>query len=158
MKLIYMRQLVILMVAFLSIQSCEGQNKNGNKKENKTNSNSMRTFDIKKFEENKGKGKIYNDPHIFDYITQDNYHIVQSRYEQDNYYSEEVSKKFDPYKYRYTYFLSGYLETEIKEFNNSILLEKEYDKKGKLIKDTNYDKNFKHTFEQIHDIILKEKK
>ncbi|KPH14666.1 hypothetical protein [Chryseobacterium sp. ERMR1:04] len=144
---------VFLIIIFLVLIGCDGQTKTNHK----TTTDKMETFDIENFEKNKGRGKIYDDPHIYDYKTQDGLYIVQSKYEQDDYYSEEVSKEFSPYRYRYTYDLSGYRETEMNEFNNSVLVTKGYDKNGKLIKETNFDKNFKHTFEQIREIVLKEK-
>lgn len=49
------------------------------------------------------------------------------------------------------------MSTERKKFNKSPLIHKEYDKEGKLIKEENYDNKFKHTFEQIREIVLREK-
>ncbi len=141
---------ILFAVLLLFIYNCKAQKDNLIRQE-------MKMFDIKKIEENKGKGIVYNSPNIYDYETKEGYQVLQSKYKQDNYYSEKITKKISPYIYFITYSLSGYIESESLEFNNSPLILKEYDNTGHLVKETNFDKNFKHNFEQIREFVLKEK-
>lgn len=154
-------KLLILIVMLLNIQACDGQNKkNNNHVTAKNTTDKMNKFDIDSFEKNKGKQGYVNEYH---YTLNDNSNIREfsSKAASDKFelrYQRELTKKFNPKKYYYYYYPTEIINKEVLEFNNSLLNVKEYDKNGKLIKEINFDKNFKHTFEQIHDIVMKEKK
>ncbi|WP_054509344.1 hypothetical protein [Chryseobacterium sp. ERMR1:04] len=153
-----MREVFLIMILFFLI-GCDGQSKTNDK----NNPKKTRIFNIENFEKNKGKGKITDHPDMYDYETKD-FHVVtqygttftSKGHEKE--YMENIDQKFSPLKYNYIYDQSGSLKHETMNFNNSIVYVREYDKNGKLIKDTNFDKSFKHTFEQIREIVLKEKK
>ncbi|WP_326984289.1 hypothetical protein VUJ46_07085 [Chryseobacterium sp. MYb264] len=145
---------ILLAILMISTLSCKGQRiKIFNPKE-------MKTFNIQNFEKNKGKQGYVNEYHytLIDESEVREYSTTVSPNNSELRYKREITKKHNPFKYSYTYYGNSYLYAEINEFNNSLLLAKEYDKDGRLIKETDFDKNFKHIFEQIHDIVLKEKK
>lgn len=102
------------------------------------------------FEKNKGK-QGYNKEYHY---SLNNEKIREFSYYKNNEirYKREISKLFSPIHYNYVYNAKGNIFVEIKKFNNSIRIHKEYDKEGKLIKEENYDKRFKHSFEQIREI------
>ncbi len=150
-----MTKIISILISLVLMLSCKAQ-------KNNENTNEMKKINIKKFEENKGKGTIYNHPDMFDYIDNNGYSIIQygqsfSSKEENRQYSELITKEFTPYRYSFTYYNNGNLYTEIISFNNSLLIAKEYNRNGELVKETDFDKNFKHSFEQIHDFVLKEK-
>lgn len=158
-KINTMKQLIFMMVILTNITACDGQTKTNHK----ITTDKMRTFDIENFEKNKGKGKITDHPDMYDYETKDSHIVTQygttfTSKGHEKEYMENIDQKFSPLKYNYIYDQSGSLKHETMNFNNSIVYVREYDKNGKLIKETNFDKNFKHTFEQIHNMVLKEKK
>jgi hypothetical protein len=146
-----MKKIIYILLVLLTASNCNGQKNNLNSKE-------MRTFDIKKFEDNKGKQGYENE-----YRYELNGFAIRefsTNAASDNYelrYQQELTKEFNPYKFYFYYYNNGVMVKEVKTFNGSGIELKEYDKIGKLIKETDFDKNFKHTFEQIHDIVLKEK-
>lgn len=158
-----MRKIIIItLLCFLT--SCNGQSKKPNKidhqKSKINHTNDMRTFNIKSFEENKGKQEYDNE---YRYKLNDGsdvreLDITSAATKNIKTYKREITKEFKPFQHDYTYYENGNLKEEISRFNDSGIEIKEYDKNGKFVKETNLDKNFKHTFEQIHDIILKEKK
>ena len=145
---------ILLAVLLISTFSCKGQKiKTFNPKE-------MKTFNIQNFEKNKGKQGYVNE---YQYKLSDNSDVREfsSKAASDNFelrYQKEVTKEFNPIKYYFYYYPNGVLNKEVLDFNNSVVEIREYDKDGKLIKETDFDKNFRHTFEQIHDMVLKEKK
>lgn len=150
-----MKNLVLIIATLLCMQACDGQI-------NKTNNTiEMEKFNINKFEENKGK-QGYDNEYVF--RTHDDFDVrefatIISNDAKELQYQREVSKEFSPFKNIYVYYNNGNLYAHGEFFNSSPNgISKEYDKNGKLIKETNFDKNFKHTFEQIHNIVLKEKK
>ncbi|TGN23114.1 hypothetical protein [Empedobacter tilapiae] len=117
----------------------------------------MKTFNIKKFEENKGKQGYTNEYH---YKLNDNSNIREFSFDDTSSknYQREVSKEFSPFKFTYTYYENGSIYTYAGFFNKShIGIYKIFDQNGQVIKEIDDDKNFKHSFEQIHDFVLKEK-
>lgn len=122
----------------------------------KYNLEKMRFFNIKKFEENKGKQDYDNEYHykLLDRSEVREFSIVDN---SEVFYIREISKKGSPFNYFYSYDENGNLFIEKKYFNNSILTHTEWDKNSKIVKEINYDRGFKHSFKQIRDIVLKEK-
>ncbi|MDH7462327.1 hypothetical protein QEG73_13595 [Chitinophagaceae bacterium 26-R-25] len=116
----------------------------------------MKTFDIKKFEQNKGK-QGYSGSYRFktkegDEVKQLDFTSTDTSYKK--YYQETITKEFSPFKQIYSYYENGQLWVEFKDFNNSSVEEKRYDKNGQLIKTINYDKKFQYDFEAIHKMVL----
>jgi len=116
----------------------------------------MRYFNIKKFEENKGKQDYDNEYHykLLDRSEVREFSIMDN---SEVFYIREISKKGSPFNYFYSYDKNGNLSIEKKYFNNSILTHTEWDKNSKIVKEINYDRGFKHSFKQIRDIVLKGK-
>ncbi|PIE47951.1 MAG: hypothetical protein CSA40_01955 [Flavobacteriales bacterium] len=107
-------------------------------------------FDITTFEKNKVNGEC-------NYILEDGTKIKQ--FSTNEYYIEIITPPkpalFERYK---KFYKTGELYLFFIIFpNDFIKLRKEYDKTGKLIEEIDYDKPFKFTFEQLLDLIKKEK-
>lgn len=117
-----------------------------------------RYFDIENFEQNKGKQGYHNE---YRYNLPDNSKVREYKI-FDNlkiFYIRIITKDFSPFNYYYLYYDNGILFTGIKNFNKSPIHHVEYDKIGnRKIKEIDYDKFFKNSFEQIREIILREKK
>ncbi|TGN23115.1 hypothetical protein [Empedobacter tilapiae] len=117
----------------------------------------MKTFNIKKFEENKGNRLMSNQY----WYTLENYDVREFSFDDTNtntkIYQRVITKEFNPFKSYYYYYDNGIISKKVLNFNNSTLTIKEYNRNGELVKETDFDKNFKHSFEQIHDFVLKEK-
>lgn len=118
----------------------------------------IKYFDIENFERNKGKQGYHNEyryslpnnSKVREYKTSDNLEV---------FYIREITEELSPFNYYYLYYHNGILFTGIKNFNNSPIHHIEYDKIGnKIIKEIDYNKLFNHSFEQIREIVLKEKK
>lgn len=149
------KQILLATIFILTVLGCKSQ-------ENYTNVNpkKMRSFDKKKFEENKGKGIIYNHPDMYDFVSPEGYLVTQfgtsfSSKGKPKEYNEEITKEFSPYIFMYTYFENGNLNIKTESFNSYMLSKIEYDENGKIIKEINTDTIFKHSFKQIHDMVLK---
>jgi hypothetical protein len=119
----------------------------------------MRPFDIKKFEENRDKQGYINEYHfkLDDGTTIRQLDITSNATNNEKTYQEIITKEFSPIKYVYNYYENGSEKNYRSIINDSGIEIKEYDKNGNLIKETNFNQDFKYTFEQIHDIVLKEK-
>lgn len=143
--------LAILMIITLS---CKGQ------KNNTFNTKGMKTFNIQKFENNKGKQGYANEYRytLIDKSEVRELDVTSNVTKNIKTYQREITKEFNPFQYVYTYYEDGNLKGEILRFNDSGIKVTDYDNKGKIIKETNFDKNFKYSFEQIHYIVLNEKK
>ncbi|MDH7462328.1 hypothetical protein QEG73_13600 [Chitinophagaceae bacterium 26-R-25] len=115
--------------------------------------NTMKRFDIKKFEENKGK-QGYSRSYRFK--TKNGCWVVQSEgnIDGEKYYVEEVSKEFSPFIQVYNYYENGQLSAEVKKFNNVFVEEKAYEKSGQMIETINYNEKFQYDFEAIHKMVL----
>ena len=143
---------ILLFALLLCIYGCKAQ-------KNNENTNEMKTFNIKKFEENKGKQGIVN-KYLY---TLNGYNIreLSSNAASNNYelrYQREITKEFSPFKLVHTYYKNGTIRSSTSFFNKSrIGIYKIFDQNGQVIKEIDDDKNFKHSFEQIHDFVLKEK-
>jgi len=87
----------------------------------------MRYFNIKKFEENKGKQDYDNEYHykLLDRSEVREFSIMDN---SEVFYIREISKKGSPFNYFYSYDKNGNLSIEKKYFNNSILTHTEWDK------------------------------
>lgn len=143
---------ILLAALFLIINNCNGQ-------KNNTITKQMKTFNIQKFEENKGKQGY---PDEYHYKLRDDFDakeldVTSNATMNIKTYQREITKEFYPYKYTHTYDGNGILKREVIRFNSSGIKILDFDKTGNIIKEQNFDKDFKHSFEQIHDIVLKEK-
>lgn len=139
--------ITIILVLF----SCNAQEKNKQKTKNqKEIEMTTEKFDIETFNKNQINGK-------YNFLLKDSTKIEQ-----------EIDKEFYNVTIRYPlpkmfitdkrYYKSGNLESELIHFPNRFLKSlKKYDKKGKLTEEIDYDKPFKFTFEQLIDLIKKEK-
>ena len=141
---------ILLFALLLCIYGCKAQ-------KNNENTNEMKTFNIKKFEENKGNRLMSNQY----WYTLENYDVREFSFDDTNtntkIYQRVITKEFNPFKSYYYYYDNGIISKKVLNFNNSTLTIKEYNRNGELVKETDFDKNFKHSFEQIHDFVLKEK-
>ena len=111
----------------------------------------MGKFDIAAFNKNKNHLNRYID-------TLDNGTIIEQR-ESANFY-EEIVKLKDSYfeKYR-RYYKNGNLQLEGEYLNNDFQkgIWKEYNKKGELLEETDYDKGFEYTWEDLLEYLQKRK-
>ncbi len=111
----------------------------------------LKTFDIATFNKNKDHLKEYN------FITKDSTVIYQN-VGHDGYF-ELIKPKESYFQTRNKYFLNGNLKSTVEDFPNDFLagIKKEYDKKGNLVKETNYDEPYKFTFKDILKFIKERK-
>lgn len=123
------------------ITSCKAQN--NNKKQN-----TMKTFDIETFNKNKTQTE-------YNFITKDSTVIEQDE-DYDEYY-ETIKPKNSYFQTINRYYKSGKLKSTVERFPNNFLagILKKYDQQGTLIKETDYDKPFKFTFDDILKFIKK---
>ena len=119
----------------------------------------MKYFDVKKFEQNKGK-QDEDAEEAYLYRLADGYQVKEYSDIENNevVYIRELRRPFEPLNYYYLYYNNGNLSVEIKNFNSSPLIYREWDRIGKLVEETNYNKSFKHSFQQIREIVLRERK
>lgn len=148
---------VFLIIILLVLIGCDGHSKTNTK----STIDKMKTFDIEKFEENKGKQGYVNEYH-YELTDGSDVREFSSKAASDNFelrYQREFTNKFKPLNSVFTYYGNGALCTSAFFFNNSHIGKyKVFDKSGKLLREIDDDKSFKHTFEQIREIVLKEKK
>ncbi len=124
------------------ITSCKAQN--NNKKQN-----TMKTFDIETFNKNK------NDLNSYTFVTKDSA-VVKQRKMQFDYY-EIIKPKNSYFQTRNRYYSNGNLKSTVQDFPNDFLagVMKEYDQQGTLIKETDYDKPYTFTFDNLLKFIKK---
>ena len=117
-------------------------------------------FDIKKYNERRIKEGHY------DFEFTENGKNIRQRYslpkrdspDSDGEYAEEISKKWNPFVIRKKYDYKGQLRRWSTTFRQeSINKSYEYDESGKIIKITNYEEKFKHSFADIREFLLKAK-
>jgi len=117
-------------------------------------------FDIKKYNERRIKEGHY------DFEFTENGKNIRQRYslpkrdspDSDGEYAEEISKKWNPFVIRKKYDYKGQLRRWSTTFRQeSINKSYEYDESGKIIKITNYEEKFKHSFVDIREFLLKTK-
>lgn len=117
-------------------------------------------FDIKKYNERRIKEGHY------DFEFTENGVNIRQRYslpkrdspDSDGEYVEEISKKWNPFVIRKKYDYKGQLRRWSTTFRQeSINKSYEYDESGKIIKITNYEEKFKHSFADIREFLLKNK-
>lgn len=115
-------------------------------------------FDIKKYDERRMKEGHY------DFYFTENGKEIRQRYslpERDSpdfegEYVEEISKKWSPFIIRKKYDYLGRLRRWSETFRlEGINKSYEYDEQGKVIKITDREQDFKHSFEDIRDFLLK---
>ncbi|WBX99336.1 hypothetical protein [Chryseobacterium gambrini] len=117
-------------------------------------------FDVKRFEENKRKDGTPN----YEFVEGDKdirqWSDTPERDSPDSlkYYVEEISKKWKPFVIHKGYDYKGRLKTWVQTFRLEPMNKSyEYDENGKIIKITNYEERYKHSFADIREILLKEK-
>lgn len=118
------------------------------KAQNKPQKNTkMKTFDIETFNRNKNQLNEYN------FLTKDSA-VVEQRKRQFGYY-EIIKSKNSNFQIRNDYYENGKLKSTVQDFPNDFLagIMKEYDEKGNLIKETDYDAPYKFTWEDISKLI-----
>jgi len=128
-------------------------------------------FDIKKFEANAYKQKLFKEnfkksgfdaqyeEEIADDRTVRQWTVFPEQEKEDTQeYAEEISKKWSPFVIRKKYDYKGQLRRWSTTFRQeSINKSYEYDESGKIIKITNYEEKFKHSFADIREFLLKTK-
>ncbi|MGV0923549.1 hypothetical protein [Empedobacter tilapiae] len=86
----------------------------------------MKTFNIKKFEENKGNRLMSNQY----WYTLENYDVREFSFDDTNtntkIYQREVSKEFSPFKFTYTYYENGSIYTYAGFLTNHTLVFTKY--------------------------------
>ncbi len=117
-------------------------------KKNDLKQKTMKTFDIETF----NKNKIQTE---YNFITKDS--TVIEQYESSGEYREIIKLKNSYFHTFKKYYSNGKLKSTVERFPNNFLagVMKEYDQQGTLIKETDYDKPFKFTFDDILKFIKK---
>ena len=113
-------------------------------------------FDIKKYNERRIKEGRY------DFEFTEGNKIIRQRYsfssDSDGKYIEDISKKWSPFNIQKRYDNLGRLKFWGMYFRNECIKKSyEYDDKGRVINITDCDKNFKHDFADIRELLLKER-
>lgn len=142
-------KLTSLLSIILVIFSCNAQEKN-KQKQNEIEM-TTETFDIETFKKN----KVNNE---YNFVLDDGTKIRQ--YSSKDNFTEIISpsKSTSLFQTQKEYFKNGKLHLMFISFErNFIKSKKEYDETGKLIKEINYDIPFKFTFEQLLELLQKEK-
>jgi hypothetical protein len=134
-----LKYILLLMIC----NGCKAQN-------NIKNTTKMKTFDIATFEKNKIGNEYF-------FITKDSTVVKQS--DDDYEYYETVKSKESFFQIINRYYKSGKIKLEGQIFQNFFQkgVWKEYDEEGKLLKETDYDKPYKFTWEDILKYIKKRK-
>ncbi|SEA53064.1 hypothetical protein [Bizionia paragorgiae] len=122
----------IIIVAILSLIGCSAQK-----------NTTMEKFDIERFNENK------NHLNEFKFIKKDSTVIEQM--ELKDIYSEDIIFKDSYFIKKSQYYKNGFLKITGLFFDSSFKqgIWKEFDEQGKLIKETDYDKGFDYTWEDL---------
>lgn len=133
-------KIVTGILILMTIMSCNSQNKIKQKK-------TMKTFDIETFEKNKQNGNEY-------FFTKEDGTIVKQYGNKDEYW-ETIGHKDSILEYFYEYFKNGKLKRSVKRYPKAFALEilKEYDPQGNLIKETDLDKPFAYTWEDVKEYL-----
>ena len=131
---IFLNSWFVLFTIFTLI-SCGAQNSQTKK--------SMNTFDIKTFKKNKSALNEYN------FAIEPNISVVQS--ELKHVYTEDIIDKNTFFVLKNQYYKNGILKITGLYFKSSFRkgIWKEYDEQGHLIKETDYDKGFNYTWEDL---------
>ncbi|MGG6229176.1 hypothetical protein [Tenacibaculum sp. SDUM215027] len=145
-----MKTFVILFASIL-LTACNAQEKNKNRNTTeKTREMTTEKFDIVSFNKHQVNGE-------YNFVLKDGSKVRQLS--SDNYYEEIITlpkpSYFETYK---KYYKTSELYLSITSFPNDFLvLKKEYDKTGKLIEEINFDLPYEFTFEQLLELMKKEK-
>lgn len=149
-----MKQLIINAILSLLMMNCKGQEK----RDTIININILKKDTMEYFIENK-----YNDWNLdkfnnskTDRIYHLNNYSVRVIF-RDREYTEEIEQINSPYKEYNYYHSNNLLKSRIKNFNDfPIGITKEYDENGKLIKETDNDKNYPFKVEDLCKLIKEE--
>ncbi len=133
LKKAHSTKLFILYMGFIVVTACNAQK-----------ITTMKKIDIEKF--NKYKDTIRNEY----------YHVlgdgtIVEQMELKEVFAETIKQKESFFEVKNQYYKNGNLKITGKYFNSSFQkgIWKEYDKKGNLIKETNYDKGYNYTWEDL---------
>ena len=134
------KQIIYGLLVITLITSCKAQKQD-------LKQDSMKTFDIVTFDKN----KVNN---VYNFITKDSTVVEQD--EDYNEYTEVIRQHKSPFEFQNRYFKSGKIKMEVKRYTNDFMIYlKQYDQQGTLIKETDYDKPYKFTFEDVLKFIKK---
>lgn len=136
-------RITILILMMLTLIGCKAQDS--------TKQNNMGIFDIDKFSKNKN--------HINEYEFQlDDGTIIKQRKDSDEYY--ETIQKMSSYFYTINrYYFNGSLKASVEYFPSHFFqgIYREYDEQGKLVKETDYNKGFEYSWEDLLQLLKKRK-
>ncbi len=144
-----MKTIVVTTILFVLL-SCNAEEKKQQKITQKKTEIVVETFDIETFNKKQVNGK-------FNFLLKDSTRIEQEI--DGDFYNTTIrpplAKMFITDK---RYYQSGNLESVLVHFPNRFLKSlKKYDKTGKLTEEINYDTPYKFTFQQLVELIKKEK-
>ncbi len=139
-KRMIMFKKAIIIVSILSLTGCNAQ-------KNIT----MEKFDIDRFEKNKNKLNEFN------FVKDDG--TVVEQIELKHVFVEDIILKGSFLIKKRQYYKTGFLKITGLYFNSSFKkgVWKEFDEQGRLIKETNYDKGFNYTWEDLVKSLEKRK-
>lgn len=138
----------LYILVILTITSCKSQTTNQIKKD------TMKIFDIETFNKNKKANSGYDG-----YYLKDSTYIRQFGNEYSGYVEYETPPKPQVFQIYREFYPNGKLKRIGKNFPNDFEkgVWKEYDEQGNLIKETDYDKPYKFTWEDILKYIKQRK-
>ncbi|RVU89851.1 hypothetical protein EH230_13900 [Flavobacterium columnare] len=147
-----MKNVILINILILFINSIKGQTdtiKINNLKKNDT----MEYFDINKYNDWKAKDSNSNNDKVF---TKGDFYVRVMKY--DSAFIEDIENDKNPIEIRYAYSLKTkrLIYSTKKIYNFSFEVTKEYDENGKLIKETDNDKNYPFKVEDLCKLIKEE--
>lgn len=142
-----MKKVMVSLFLTLLLFNCRVLNRSSNNK----NTLNMEKFDINTFEKKETKLNVQ-------YQEERNDSIIKTT-EFNDVFQQEIGNKNNPYYTKKVYFKSNYqLKAESSYFYNVLIISKQFDEKGKLIKETNWEEFQKRKFsiEQLIEKLIKE--
>lgn len=134
-------KLFFLTILFFSLFGCKGQIK--------TKQNTMKTFDIELFNENKIKD-------VYSFKLNDSIRIEQNEWNDE--YTSIIKPENSLFETLELYYKNGKLKSVIERFEkNFVVSYKDYDEQGNLIKEEDLDKPFTYSWEEIKKYLLAHK-
>jgi len=152
--------IVIVILCVAGVISCTPQKQTASESSSETVKDSTCCFDIKKYNERRIKSGHYD----FEYT--ENGKTIRQRYslperdspESEGEYIEEISEQWSPFIIRKKYDYMGRMIRWSTTFRlESINKSYEYNENGDVIKITDYEERYKHSFADIRDFLLKQK-
>ena len=134
-------KLFFLTILFFSLFGCKGQIK--------TKQNTMKTFDIELFNENKIKD-------VYSFKLNDSIRIEQNEWNDE--YTSIIKPENSLFETLELYYKNGKLKSVIERFEkNFVVRYKDYDEQGNLIKEEDLDEPFTYSWEEIKKYLLAHK-